>query len=318
MSGVDFIDVSRRLLKDNMGLRSGERLIVIYDETTLRIGESLFLAGCDLGAKAAAIRIPVLARNGMEPDDIVAAAMKAADVVAAPTGASLTHTQARKNACAAGARVATMPRITEDMYFNGPITADYAVVEAVTKRYTKMLDAAETVEIRTGECALTMSLAGRDGYPSTGVYRNRGESGNLPSGEAYIAPVEGTANGSVLIDGSFVGLGVLDEPLKLTFKDGLLANVEGKGAAVLLEQLGDAPKARNLAELGIGTNDKARFTGVILEDEKIYGTVHIALGSNDTFGGTVAAGIHLDGVMRKPMLLLDGRVVVADGRLQFE
>jgi leucyl aminopeptidase (aminopeptidase T) len=315
---VDFIDVSRRLLKDNMGLTSGERLVIVYDETTLRIGESLFLAGCDLGAKAAAIRIPVLARNGMEPDDIVAAVMKAADVVAAPTGASLTHTQARKNACAAGARVATMPRITEDMYFNGPITADYAVVEAVTKRYAKMLDAAETAEIRTKGCSLTMSLAGRDGHPSTGVYRNRGESGNLPSGEAYIAPVEGTASGSVLIDGSFVGLGVLDEPLRLTFEGGLLVNAEGKGAAALLRQLGDAPEARNLAELGIGTNDKARFTGVILEDEKIYGTVHIALGSNDTFGGTVAAGIHVDGVMRKPMLLLDGRIVVADGLLKVE
>lgn len=318
MSGVDFIDVSRRLLKDNMGLQPGERLVIVYDETTLRIGESLFLAGCDLGAKAAAIRIPALARNGMEPDEIVAAAMKAADVVVAPTGASLTHTQARKNACAAGARVATMPRITEDMYFNGPITADYAVVETVTKRYTKMLDAAETAEIRTGECSLTMSLAGRDGHPSTGVYRNRGESGNLPSGEAYIAPVEGTANGSVVIDGSFVGLGVLDEPLVLTFEDGLLVNAEGKGAAALLKQLGDAPKARNLAELGIGTNDKARFTGVILEDEKIYGTVHIALGSNDTFGGTVSAGIHVDGVMRKPTLLLDGRIVVGDGLLKVE
>ena len=165
---------------------------------------------------------------------------------------------------------------------------------------------------------MTMSLAGRDGHPSTGVYRNRGESGNLPSGEAYIAPVEGTANGSVVIDGSFIGLGVLDEPLVLTFEDGLLVNAEGKGAAALLKQLGDAPKARNLAELGIGTNDKARFTGVILEDEKIYGTVHIALGSNDTFGGTVAAGIHVDGVMRKPTLLLDGRIVVADGLLKVE
>ena len=114
------------------------------------------------------------------------------------------------------------------------------------------------------------------------------------------------------------GLGVLDEPLVLTFEDGLLVNAEGKGAAALLKQLGDAPKARNLAELGIGTNDKARFTGVILEDEKICGTVHIALGSNDTFGGTVAAGIHVDGVMRKPTLLLDGRIVVADGLLKVE
>ena len=77
--------------------------------------------------------------------------------------------------------------------------------------------------------------------------------------------------------------------------------------------LGDNPAARNLAELGIGTNDKARVTGVILEDEKIYGTVHIALGSNDTFGGTVAAGIHVDGIITHPELLLDGKAIVANG-----
>ena len=312
---MDFVDVSKRLLKDNMGLVAGERLVVVYDETTLQIGESLFLAGCALGAKTAAIRIPVPERNGAEPDDIVSAAMKAADVVVAPTGASLTHTQARKRACEAGARVATMPRITGDMYFNGPITADYTIVEAVTKRYTELLSHAGTAEIISGGHSHSLSLAGREGHPSTGVYRNRGESGNLPSGEAYIAPVEGSANGSVVIDGSFVGLGVLDEPLLLTFRDGLLAGIEGRGGSTILAQLGDNPKARNLAELGIGTNDRARFTGVILEDEKIYGTVHIALGSNDTFGGTVAAGIHIDGVMRKPTLRLDGRVVVEGGRL---
>ncbi len=63
------------------------------------------------------------------------------------------------------------------------------------------------------------------------------------------------------------------------------------------------PGPGTLAELGIGTNDRARVTGVILEDEKIYGTVHIALGSNDTFGGTVAAGIHVDGIITRPRLL---------------
>ncbi|KUK84633.1 MAG: Leucyl aminopeptidase [Synergistales bacterium 58_81] len=84
---------------------------------------------------------------------------------------------------------------------------------------------------------------------------------------------------------------------------------------MLLELLGDNPLARNLAELGIGTNKKARVTGVILEDEKIYSTVHIALGSNDTFGGTVAAGIHLDGVIKSPELYIDGKLIVSGGEI---
>ena len=162
---------------------------------------------------------------------------------------------------------------------------------------------------------MKISLEGRAGIVSSGVYRNKGESGNLPSGEAYIAPVEGSAEGSAVIDGSFAGLGVLQSPLKLTFEKGKMTKAEGADAGRLEAMLGDDPMARNLAELGIGTNDKARVTGVILEDEKIYGTVHIALGSNDTFGGTVAAGIHVDGIITKPELLLDGKLVAQNGTI---
>lgn len=313
-----FVDVARRLLADNMGLKNGESLLVVYDETTLNIGESLFEAGCELGAKVVAARMPKLAKNGEEPFSVVAEAMASSDVVIAATGTSLTHTQAKKNACKAGARVATMPKITEDMFFNGPITADYNKVEELTLRVNKVLDATSVAELHSGGCILEMSVNGREAHASTGVYRNRGEAGNLPSGESYIAPVEGSANGEVVIDGSFAGLGVLAAPLKLTFKDGMMIKSEGPDAARLEEMLGDpktAPHARNLAELGIGTNDKARVTGVILEDEKIYGTVHIALGSSDTFGGTVAAGIHVDGIITRPELFLDGNCIVKDGKV---
>ena len=79
--------------------------------------------------------------------------------------------------------------------------------------------------------------------------------------------------------------------------------------------LGDTPAARNVAELGIGTNDKARLTGVILEDEKALGTVHVAFGSNATFGGTVEAGVHLDVVMLAPTLYLDDELVMKNGKL---
>lgn len=313
-----FLEAAKHLLIENMGLKAGESLLVVYDETTLRIGESLFEAGQQLQAKVVAMRMPLLSKNGAEPYSVVAEAMAASDVVVAPTGTSLTHTQAKKNAAKAGARVATMPRITEDMFFNGPITADYKKVEELTLRVNKVLDSAQTAELRSSGCTLRMSVEGRSAIASTGVYRNKGESGNLPSGESYIAPVEGTAEGEVVIDGSFAGLGVLKGPLKLTFEKGLMVKAEGVDAQRLEEMLGDPgknPNARNLAELGIGTNDKARVTGIILEDEKIYGTVHIALGSNDTFGGSVAAGIHVDGIITHPELLLDGKSVVKDGKV---
>jgi leucyl aminopeptidase (aminopeptidase T) len=317
VTGEDFIGAAKGLLQDNMGLQWGESLLVIYDETTLRIGESLFEAGTELGGRTVALRIRRMAKSGEEPFPVVAQAMAGSDVVIAATAASLTHTQAKKNACKAGARIATMPGITEDMFFHGPITADYREVEELTKRVTAVLDPAKTAELRSGggSSVLRMSLEGRKGIVSSGVYRNKGESGNLPSGESYIAPVEGSAEGEVVIDGSFVGLGILASPLKLIFEKGLMVRAEGPDAERLEAILGDNPKARNLAELGIGANNKARVTGVILEDEKIYGTVHIALGSNDTFGGTVAAGIHVDGIITRPELFIDGKIIVGGGKV---
>ncbi len=315
----DFIGTAKKLLQVNMGLQAKEKLLILYDETTLKIGENLFLAAEELCAEALAVRMPRLARSGMEPPEIIADAMKKADVVMAPLCASITHTHAKKNASACGARIATMPGITEEMFFNGPITADYKEVAQRTQKVTKMLDQSECAEILSGpnhEYSLTMSLAGRCGVASTGVYTKKGQSGNLPSGEGFIAPLEGSAEGRICIDGSFVGFGKLDGPVILTFEKGSMTAASGTIAETLIKSLGDRPEARNLAELGIGTNDKARVTGVILEDEKIYGTVHIALGSNDTFGGTVAAGIHVDGVVRKPILKLDGKIIVADGELR--
>ena len=314
----DFIATAKKLLQTNMGLQKGEKLLILCDETTLKIGESLFAAGEELEAEALLLRMPRLPRSGMEPPAIVTEAMAKADVVIAPLGASITHTQAKKQAAAAGARIATMPGITEEMFFQGPITADYSQVAVLTKKVTALLDAADNAEIITGECwqySLKMSLKGRNGVASTGVYTQKGQSGNLPSGEGFIAPLEGTAEGKICIDGSFVGFGLLNEPMILTFHEGLLTEAEGAKAQELFAMLGDNPAARNLAELGIGTNDKARVTGVILEDEKIYGTIHIALGSNDTFGGTVAAGIHVDGVVRRPILKLSGETVLSEGEL---
>ena len=312
---MDFIAVAKRLLTENMGLRESESLLVVYDETTIHIGESLFEAGIALGARSLALRMAPLAKNGEEPFPVVARAMADSDVVVAATGKSLTHTHARKNACAQGARVATMPGITEDMFFNGPITADYAKVSELTKQVGRIMTEARVAELRSGDAVLKMSVVGRGGIVSDGVYRKKGEGGNLPTGEAYLAPVEGTAEGDVIIDGSFAGLGVLRSPLRLGFSKGMLVRATGEDAERLEAMLGETPLARNLAELGVGTNEKARVTGVILEDEKIYGSVHIALGSNETFGGSVSAGIHVDGIITRPELLLDGKVVVKDGKV---
>ncbi|ANS74710.1 aminopeptidase [Paenibacillus yonginensis] len=310
------IEISRRLLVNCLGLKSGEHFLVVTDDTRKDLAAALCQAGQQLEAEAVLMVMKERTKSGEEPPAPVAAAMSAANVVVCATQHSLTHTEARKDAAAAGARLATMPGITEDMFLEGAIAADYLQVKALTEQVTELLTPSRQVRIEKDGHVLEFSIEGRSGIPSTGLYLEPGQSGNLPSGEAYIAPVEGTASGQIRIDGSVAGIGKLSQPLLLTLEQGRLVKAEGgEEGSRLLKLLGDGD-GRQLAEFGIGTNNKARITGVVLEDEKVYGTIHVAFGSNHTFGGVINAGVHLDCVTGRPDVYLDDQMIMKQGELQ--
>ncbi|NRS52083.1 aminopeptidase [Brevibacillus sp. HB2.2] len=311
---MTLIESSKAILMNCLALQANETFLVVADERKRDIGEAIWEAGKQLGAEAMLMVMKEREKSGQEPPAAVAAAMKSADVVVCVTQHSLTHTKARKEAAANGTRLATMPAITEDMFLAGAISADYTQVKALTERVTEMLTRASTVRIEKAGKSLTFSIADRNGVPSTGMYVNPGESGNLPSGEAYIAPLEGTAEGQILVDGSIAGIGKIDSPLLLTVQNGRITEAEGTSAERLLQMLGDQG-GRMLGEFGIGTNDKARITGVVLEDEKVYGTIHVAFGSNNTFGGTIVAGVHIDLVVKEPDVYLDDKCIMKNGKL---
>lgn len=311
---MDLNQASRVVLENCLGVKSNEKVLVVTDNVKVDIGNALYKAACELGTEGMLIVMKPRKVSGEEPPAPVARAMEEADVVICPTESSLTHTQAKLNAVQKGARVATMPGITEDMFSNGAITADYKEVEKLTLKVAELLTRGETAKIVKSGYTLTMSLKGRSGVASTGILHAPGMSGNLPSGEAYIAPVEGTAQGEMLIDGSMVGIGKLEEPLYVRIENGKLVEIKGMDASklnILLENDRNA----NLGELGIGTNRKARLCGMILEDEKVYGTAHIAFGTNISFGGSVKADCHLDGIILEPDLYVDDVLVATEGRI---
>jgi leucyl aminopeptidase (aminopeptidase T) len=309
------IEISKNVLEKCLALKENELFLVVTDDVKKELGESIYKAGKLLGAEAVLMVMKERKKSGEEPPAFVTAAMIEADVVVCLTEHSLTHTQARKKAAASGTRLATMPGITEDMFLEGAISADYSQVKILTEEMTDILTEGKNVRIEKDGYKLTFSIDGRDGVPSTGMYLKPGESGNLPSGEAYIAPVEGTANGQILIDGSIAGIGRLETPVLLTIENGRIIGAEGEAGARLLEILGDSD-GRLLGEFGIGTNDKARITGVVLEDEKVYGTIHVAFGSNNTFGGTISAGVHIDGVVTKPYVYINDKCLMEEGRIK--
>ncbi len=310
------IDAATVALRDCMGLKSGESVLVVVDTPQLKIGKLFWNVARELGAEAMLVEMTPRATSGTEPPAAIAEAMKHADVVMAPTSRSLSHTRARHEACQAGARIASLPGITEEIIARS-LAADYESIGRRSRAVAEILTRGSQARITTpAGTDLAMSLAGRAAEPDTGDYRARGSFGNLPAGEAYIAPVEGTAQGVLVVDGSMVGTGLRQSPLKITVENGYATKMEGVPAARLEELINPfGQPARNIAELGVGANDRAILTGNVLEDEKVLGTVHVALGNNSNFGGKVQVASHLDGVLLKPTLVVDGETVIREGKL---
>ncbi len=313
------MDAAMIAVKDCLRVQKNELLLVVTDTELVEIGEALMEAGHSLDAVPILMKIYPLSRNGEEPPEPVAQAMAHSDVVVAPTSKSISHTAARRNACAAGARVATMPGITKDTMIRG-LNADYYAIAERTKRVTEMLTAAKVARV-TSEAGtdITIPIDGINAIASTGLFFEPGAFGNLPSGEAYMMPVEGASSGIFVVDGSMAGIGDLagKTPITVKVENGYAVEITGGPEADILkgklEPLGKA--AYNAAELGVGTNDAAKIIGNILEDEKVMGTVHIALGNNMSMGGTVDVPIHLDGIIKDPTVELDGKMIMDKGKL---
>jgi leucyl aminopeptidase (aminopeptidase T) len=243
--------------------------------------------------------------------------MKAVDVILIPTSNSLSHTKARREACQGGARVVTLPGITVDI-MERTLNVDYQKIVDRTKRLADVLTIGRTVRITTpAGTDVTMSIAKAKGYADTGLVHEPGGFSNLPAGEACIAPQEGQTEGIIVVEGSMGTSATMKTPITLIVKDGYAVRIKGGEEAYTLRRLLKRYKrpARNIAELGIGTNHKAKLGGSVLEDEKVLGTVHIALGNNVSLGGTVAVPQHIDGILLKPTLIIDGRKILDKGKL---
>lgn len=309
---------ARTAVNTCLKVKKGERAVIVTDILKEDIGEAVHWAAKETGAEAILVKMLPRTRHGEEPPEPVAAVMRNADVVIAPTAYSISHTQARKEANLAGARIATMPMITEEMMSRGGMTADFRQVRRHAERLAREIGDATIVHVTTSDGTdIRFSVEGRKWVADTGLLHNRGDFGNLPGGELFVPPVEGTGDGVIVVTGALAGIGILKRPVKITVRNGLGREITGgpqaKAFSRMLEAAGaklDAPdNAYNLAEFGIGLNPKAKLIGNPLEDEKVIGTVHLALGDNSTFGGSTRAGIHVDGILLRPRVEVDGRLL---------
>jgi len=230
---------------------------------------------------------------------------EAATAVIALTYFSTSHTRFRdllNNVC--GTRYASMPLFDEEM-LTGAMRVDWKKMSRRIRQIAQTVDRCENIEIATTNgTSVTFSRKGRPVMTDNGLITKPGSFSNLPAGEVYLAPLEGTAEGRLVLDWSPTRK--LKRPITLTVDKGLVRNIAGKEeyADYLNQKLFEKDENRNIAELGIGTNDMASRPDNILESEKILGTVHIALGDNSSFGGKISTQFHQDFVFFKPTVTL--------------
>jgi leucyl aminopeptidase (aminopeptidase T) len=304
------------VVNDCLGVRAGEEVLVVANPATLGLGERLRGEAGRAGADAVLALMAERETHAAEPPRSVAAAMCEADVVLAPTVQSLSHTAARKAASEAGARVATLPGVTEQMLAR-VMSADMDGLRRRGRAIAEILDAGGEARITCANGSdLRLGLDSRTAIADAGELTAPGAFGNLPCGEGFISPDDQACDGTLVVDGTIAGVGIPAEPVTLTVAGGRLTEATGPEGAALLELLtADSDDGRIVAELGVGTNEKAELTGNVLEDEKLLGTVHVAFGASEAIGGRIQVPVHLDCVVMKPTLTVDGIEVVRDGEL---
>ncbi len=303
-----------------LGVKPGEQVLIVTEGDKLSIARSI--AAAVYAAKAEPVISVMLPRqrDGQEPPLTVAEAMKQSDAFVAVVGRSITHTQAVKEACKRGSRGIMLTQFTEDLMIHGGMEADFRDVAPTCRAVAAKLAGAEQVRLTTPHGTdLTFSARGRRGNAMYCIVEP-GEFSPAPTVEANVSPLEGTAQGVIVANASipYIDIGMLEEPVICTVQDGMIVKIQGGRQAELLKKDLDSkqdPNVYNIAELGVGLNPMCRFMGFMLEDEGVYGSVHIGIGTNITLGGQLKAACHYDLIMTEPTLTADGATLLHQGQV---
>jgi leucyl aminopeptidase (aminopeptidase T) len=321
MNWIQMMKGATKLVETCANVKKGENVLIVTDINKLNIAEVVASAAVEKGAEVVISIMLPRQMHGEEPPDTIAESMKKADVIFTPTTFSIAQTKARTEAQKYGARVVNMPAFTEEMLISGGIEVDFLAQKPIAERIAQLLTDAKRARVTSqAGTDIVMSLEGREGFACTGLAHDKGSYTPVPDIESRIAPVEGTAKGSIVVDGSvpIPGIGLISEYIIVVVEKGIATEISGgREAEVLKETLANSrdQNVYNIAELGIGLNPKAHLIGDMLEDEGSFGTIHIALGTNSSFGGKTSAPLHIDMMIRNPTLYLDDAMIMKEGQL---
>lgn len=307
-------DGARLILRTSAALREQDRVLIVADRDTRAIGEAFLSAARSLGTDPVLVTVAPRERDGEEPPEVVGTAMEAADLIVLATRRSLTHTHARRQANRAGARVISIPGITEDMLRSGGLAADWMDVHELVRRTARRLRNAREIHLTSASGTdLTFSVHGRAWIAEdTGLCARKGAFTTLPAGELFIAPVEDSAEGRIVADLYFDE--PLLEPATALLHGGHATKIVGAAKAVHAMNLGGRD-GRTLGRFGFGLNAKARSNGPHPEAEKALGCAALGFGDNLAIGGRLESSVRLECVVSEVTVEVDGKAVIKKGHL---
>lgn len=311
---------ARTIVEVCAGTKPGEKAVIVTEPCMLSMAEAMAAAVIAAGAEPVITVLTPRSADGQEPPEPVAAAMKASNVFFNVVRTSITHTRATRDAAAAGSRGMMMTQFSEEMLMGGGINADFRAIAPQCEAVAKALEGSETIHLTTPHGTdLTFSARGRRGNALTCLIEP-GMFTTVPTIEANVSPLEGTAEGTIVADASipYIGIGLLKAPITFKVEKGMIVSITGGSQADILKRNWESkndPLVYNVAEMGIGLNPECRFIGYMLEDEGVYGSVHIGTGTNITLGGVTKAACHYDLIMTGATIVADGRYVLKDGKV---
>lgn len=296
-----------------------ENVLIVTDFMMMTIAEAVAMQAYLSGAEVTICSIIPRTGHSQEPPPPVAKAMKKADVIFTPVTYSITHTRAVKEACENGSRIIAMTDFREHMLIKGGLEADFSETRIMCEKFAKAFEESnEAVLTSPAGTHLTMRKEGRPGNALVCIVEP-GQMSPSPDVEANFSPIEGSAEGVIVSDASipYLDIGILIEPVTATVSKGMITEITGgHQARILADDLKSRndPMVYNVAELGVGLNPKCILQGIMLEDEGVYGSVHIGIGTNITLGGNVKAAIHYDLLMWQATIELDGKIILENGQ----
>lgn len=300
------------IFKNSLKLKKTESCLIITDKKQSPVALQFYNYASQISLKTKLKIIKPLKEDGQEPPKSIASLMKIYQVVLLITSKSLTHTKARKNASKNKARIASMPNLTESTA-NRTLNIDYKRLEAQAKSLRQLILNSKEITITTKlGTKISAKIIKERVHLDTGLLNKPGYFGNLPAGEVGFSPSK--VNGTLIIDGTCPDI-KLKSPIKFTIKQSYVINIQGDKSYKIKKRLDRVgKKAYFVAEIGIGLNPKARIIGNILEDEKVLGTFHLALGSNISYKGNNNVPIHLDYIIKNPTIYLDKKEIMRNGK----